>query len=200
MNLEDNEESENWDADLKYRERIFVLNYCTNDECFLNATKSYRETYTKQDKESGKLFIPDQKTCEVNGSRLCKRERVKIAIRRLLKLTQSELDEEHIYQAIKDLCTLSFYNPADILTAKGNLKVKRLEDLGDLAKCIAQITPTMYGTKYTLYDRNKAMSQLLNYLNIIRPENQVDIKLPVIEMVQKAADIESWNTKTEEQT
>lgn len=197
MMEEENEQE--WDEGLKRKERIFVLHYCTNDATFLNAAASYRAAYTKVNNETGDLIIPDQKTCESCGSRLLKRERVKDAARKLLKLAKTELDERTEYQIIHDLCTLSFYNPADILNEAGDLKTEKLEDLGEKAKCIAQITPTKYGIKYTLYDRNKAMHELLCYLNLIRPEAQIDVQLPVIEMVQKAISCDDWNASQGEE-
>lgn len=187
-----------WDAELKAKERIFVLHYCTNELCFLNATAAYRETYTKKDKKTGNLVIPEQSTCESNGSRLLKRDRVKAAIRKLLVITQEELDTNNTYKILQELALLASYNPADILDKAGRLKVKNLSDLGEKAKCIAQITPTMYGVKYTLYDRNKALDKLLNYLNIVKPEQQTDVILPIMEIVGKATDVESWNKQQEE--
>lgn len=187
-----------WDAELKAKERIFVLHYCTNELCFLNATAAYRETYTKKDRKTGKLVIPEQSTCEANGSRLLKRDRVKAAIRKLLVITQEELDTNNTYKILQELALLASYNPADILDKAGRLKVKNLSDLGEKAKCIAQITPTMYGVKYTLYDRNKALEKLLNYLSIVKPEQPVDVIMPIMEVAMKAQDVESWNKLQEE--
>lgn len=186
-----------WDAQLKGRKRLFVLHFCTNEQTFLNASASYREAYTKKDKETGKYIQPEQSTCETNGSKLMKREEVKIAIRRLLVLAQGEKDDLKTYQLLNELALLASYNPADILDKAGRLTVKNLSDLGEKAKCIAQITPTIYGVKYTLYDRNKALDKLVNYLNIVRPEQQIDITMPVMEIVRKAVSAEAWNAQSE---
>ncbi|MCQ2611848.1 MAG: terminase small subunit [Treponema sp.] len=186
-----------WDQDVKGRERLFVLHYCTSETTRFNATASYKAAYTKIDRNTGKEIVPDQATCESCASRLMKRERVKLAVKMLLKTVQADIDEENVYRMLRELWNLSTYNPADILDKNGKLKVKKLSDLGEKAKCIAQITPTMYGVKYTLYDRNKALHELLNYLNIIRPEQQQDIQLNVVEMVKKAVSPEAWNAAME---
>lgn len=198
MNEQNEIQEEAWDENLKHRERLFVLHYCTDDECFLNATASYRATYTKKDRKTGALIIPDQTTCESAGSRLLRREKVKIAIKRLLALSQEDLDEKNTYKILNELAMLASYNPADILDKAGRLKVKNLSDLGEKAKCIAQITPTVAGIKYTLYDRNKALDKLVNYLNIVRPEQQIDVTLPIMEIAAKASP-EDWN-KAQEKT
>lgn len=187
-----------WDEGLKARERIFILHYCTDEACLFNATASYKATYTKKNRETGELIEPDQSTCEANGSKMMKRPKVKLAARKLLKLVQPELDEENVYKTIKQLTNLAFYNPADIIDGNGKLK-KDLAELGDLAKAVAQIRFTQYGPQVTLADRTKYLELLMKYLNIVRPEQQIDIKLPVIEMVQKAIDVESWNEMSQEQ-
>ena len=192
------ETEEAWDAELKNKERIFVLHYCQDEECFLNATASYRETYTKKDRKTGKLVIPEQSTCEANGSRLLKRERVKAAVRKLLVITQEETDTSNTYRLLQELALLASYNPSDILDKAGRLRVENLSDLGEKAKCIAQITPTMYGVKYTLYDRNKALDKLLSYLSIVKPEQQTDVIVPIMEIVSKTQSVESWNNQQEE--
>ena len=192
---EENEEEieEAWDAGLKAKVRLFVLHYCTDQEAFLNGSVAYKKTYTKKDRQTGELVIPEPATCDSNASRLLKRPQVKAAVKKLLKLTQPELDEQNTYKMIQELAELAFYNPADILNADGSLKVDNLMDLGSRAKCISQITRTQYGMKYTLYDRNKAIDKHLVYLNIVRPEVPVEINLPVIRLVNKAKDIDSWN-------
>lgn len=186
------EEELSWDATVKGRERLFVLHYCTDDQTFLNATASYKAAYQKKD-PNGKIIKLDNATCETAASRLMKRERVKIAITRLLKMTQQDLDEKSVYKMLHDLVMYATYNPADLINANGELKTKDLKSLGELAKCITQVYQTKYGPRYVLADRSKYMTQLLQYLNIIRPEVVVDAQLPVIEMVQKAVDPESWN-------
>lgn len=185
--------NDSWDAEVKGRKRLFVLHFCTNEQTFLNASASYREAYTKKDRLTGKFIVPEQSTCETNGSKLMKREDVKTAIKRLLILAQGDKDDLKTYQLLEELALLASYNPADILDNQGRLKTKTLDELGEKAKCIAQITPTPYGIRYTLYDRNKALDKLVNYLNIVRPEQQIDITMPVMEVVRKALSAEEWN-------
>lgn len=187
-----------WDAGLKARERIFILHYCTDEQCLFNATACYRATYTKKNRETGLLEIPEDVTCETNGSKMLKRPKVRTAIRKLLKLTQPDLDEENVYKTINQLTKLAFFNPAEIIDGNGKL-VKDLPELGELAKAVAQIRFTQYGPQVTLVDRTKYLDLLMKYLNIVRPEQQIDIKLPVIEMVQKSIDVESWNQMSQEQ-
>lgn len=196
----DNEMIEDsWDAGLKHRERIFILHYCTDEACLFNSSASYKATYTKKNRQTGLLETPEQITCETNGSKMMKRPKVKAAIRKLLKLTQPELDEQNVYKVIKELQDLAFFNPADIIDENGRIKADSLEELGDKAKAIAQIRFTQYGPAVTLVDRTKYLDLLMKYLNIVRPEQQIDIKLPVIEMVQKTNDVELWNKLSEEQ-
>lgn len=193
------EVEEAWDEGLKARERIFILNYCTNESCLFNATASYKTTYTKKDRQTGLAVIPDQITCETNGSKMMKRPKVKAAIRKLLKIVQPELDEQNVYKVIKELQDLAFFNPGDIIDHNGRLIVDDIKELGEKAKAIAQIKFTQYGPSITLVDRTKYLDLLMKYLNIVRPEQQIDIKLPVIEMVQKAQDVDQWNTMSEQQ-
>ena len=189
-------EEEAWDTDLKHKERLFVLHYCTVAETFLNGPESYKAVYTKVTKD-GKKEIPSDATCTTNSSRMLNKERVKLAVRKLLKLTQTELDERNTYKILNNIAQLAFYNPAEIITASGKIKVRKLEDLGDKAKAIAQIRPSMYGPQVTLIDRAKYMELMLKYLNIIRPEQQIEISLPVMEVVPKTQNIDEWNAEAE---
>ena len=198
MTNDEDEIEDQWDAGLKARERIFILHYCTDEACLFNASQSYKATYTKKDRATGELVSPEDATCETNGSRILKKPKVKLAIRKLLKLTQPELDEENVYKTINQLTKLAFYNPADIIDSNGRLR-KELTELGDLAKAVAQIRFTQYGPQVTLADRTKYLDLLMKYLNIVRPEQQIDIKLPVIEMVQKSVDVEAWNEMSQAQ-
>lgn len=186
-------EEENWDSEVKGRERLFVLHYCTNEQTFLNATASYKAAYQKKDKITGKLIKLDNVTCQAASSRLMKRVRVKTAITRLLKTAQVDLDEKATYRLLHDLVLYATYNTSDIINEDGELKVKKLSDLGELAKCVTDIQPTKYGLHVRLCDRSKYIGPLLQYLNLVRPEILVDAQLPVIEMVQKSADVDSWN-------
>lgn len=191
------EDFESWDAGLKTKHRLFCLHYCTDEGSLFNATESYRRTYTKTDRQ-GKLFIPDEVTCATNGSKLLKRADIKLAIRKLLKITQSELDEENTYKVINNLVTMAFFNPAEVINTSGGLKTKKIEDLGEKAKAIAQIRTTQYGQQVQLIDRSKYMDLLMKYLNIVRPEQQIEIKLPVFEVASKSS-IEDWNKQSEEE-
>ena len=194
----DEENDAAWDEGLKAKQRLFVLNYCTNQNCFLNQTAAYRITYTRKDRATGKvIFEPAKVTCETNGSRMLRNSTVKKAIYRLLKLTQADIDEQNVYRILKLLAERAFYNPADIIDAKGKIKVKKLEDLGEKAKCIEQIQKTKYGVNVTLASRDKSLDQLIKYLEMVRPEQQIDITLPVIELPAKAITDDQWNKLAE---
>lgn len=198
MKTEAAEDEDAWDNGLKHKERLFCLHYCTDEKTFLNAKESYRAVYTRRNRETGEVIEPAEQTCEVNSSRLCKKPRIKMAIRRLLKLSQGELDETNTYKIINNLANLAFFNPADILKANGKLKVRDLSELGEKAKAIAQIKTTLTGPQVTLVDRSKYMDLMMKYLNIVRPEQQIEIKLPVIEITPKEQSVEEWNAKAQE--
>lgn len=199
------EEQENWDSNVKGRQRLFVLFYCTDDVCLFNQSEAYRKAYSKKDKRTGNLEEPSDTTCQTNASRLMKQRNVRIAIKRLLKLAQADIDDEMVYKLLKEMALGATYNPADILDKNGKLVCKKLEDLGENAKMIAQITPTKFGTQYTLVNRSKYIEMLAKYFQLVKPETQVDIKLPVIEVTPKFADdangtaVEKWNLAAEKQ-
>ena len=187
-----------WDANLKPKERIFVLHYCADEDSFLNATRSYQKAYQKKDKRTGAVLKElDVKTCEACGSRMYNRERVKLAIRRLLKITQEEHDETNTYRLLADVASLATFNPADVIDDKGNLKCT-LEELGEKAKLISQIEPTKFGLKVTLAERSKYIDLFMKYLNIVRPETQLEIKLPIVEVAPKIASVDEWNKEQED--
>ena len=187
------ESEKSWDAGLKHKERLFVLHFCTDDLTFLNATASYKAVYKERDKETGAVKDRTNEVCEASSSRLMSREHIKIAVAKLLKETQADLDEKNGYKLLKDLMLLADFNPADIIDRDGRLKVKDFSQLGEMAKCISQIENTKKGYKITLVDRSKYMNMYLKYLNLIKPEILVDEKLKVVAMVPKADSVEEWN-------
>lgn len=180
------ETSDNWDSTVHGKQRLFVLHYCTDEECLFNATASYEASYPGVDKS----------TAATNGSKLLKKPKVSLAIRRLLKLAQQDLDEENIYKTLHDMAMLATFNPADVLQSNGDLK-EDLDQLGEKAKCIAQITRGKFGVQYTLIDRAKYLQMMGTYLNLVRPEADIDRSLPVIELPAKSDD-EAWNAKAKE--
>lgn len=193
--LEVDESNGRWDNGLKRKERLFVLHYCTDDLTFLNATASYKSVYKDRDKVTGKVTDRSNEVCEAAASRLLSKDYIKTAVSKLLTETQADLDEKNSYRILKDLMLLSSYNPADIVTGQGNLKVKNIAELGELSKCISQIEKTKFGIKITLVDRSKYISMLLKYWNLIRPEVLVAEQLKVVAMVDKDNSIEAWNNR-----
>lgn len=199
----ENEIEESWDEGLKPKERLFVLQYCAVQETFLNATESYRAVWTKIDKKTGERIVPTPETCQANGSR--KKKELMSAIKKLMKIVQEQLDEENAYKVIHDIAEIALFNPGEILDSDGALKVP-LESLGNKAKCIAQIIPQKdTGPRIVLADRDKYMDKLLKYLNLVRPETQVEVKLPVVEVTPKVTGkdvleaVEKWNAKAQEE-
>ena len=181
---EELEEEKPWDSELKPKERLFLLELTTSEENFLKAGPAYREVYVKKDKETKELVYLDEDSANSSASRLLRKPRVKTALKKLLELTQSDRDEANVYETLKTIETLAFYNPADIIDREGRL-IKSLEDLGPLAKCVAQIRQTKYGPEVILADRFKYMEMLGKYLNIVRPEVQQEVRLAVVEVPPK---------------
>ena len=124
------EEVTAWDEELSGKKRLFVLFYCTEDECFLNGTRAYLKAYKNCQSENA---------AAVNAGKLLRNAKVKQAIKKLLRLARDEDDEQAVYRMIKQFEQLSFYNPADIIDASGALRVKDLKELGTLALCVEQI-------------------------------------------------------------
>ena len=56
---------------------------------------------------------------------------------------------------------------------------------------------TKYGVNVTLASRDKSLDQLIKYLEMVRPEQQIDITLPVIELPAKAITDDQWNKLAE---
>lgn len=191
--LNEAENEARWDSELKHKERLFVLHYCTDDLTFLNGTASYKAVYKDRDKVTGKVTDRSNEVCESAASRLLGKQHIKKAVSKLLTETQADLDEKNGYKLLKDLMLLADYNPADIVTGKGVLKVKRIEELGELSKCIQQIIPTKFGLQIILADRSKYMQMYLKYLKLIKPEVLVAEGLKVVELPGKAASIDEWN-------
>ena len=174
-----------WDEGLSGRRRLFVLFYCTEDECFLNGTRAYLKAYTNCESENA---------AAVNAAKILRNAKVKQAIKKLLRLARDEDDEQAVYRMIKQFEQLSFYNPADIIDASGALRVKDLKELGTLALCVEQIeTRVNTAGSYTvvkLANRQKAMEAFSKYLNIIRPEVDLQAMMPVVMLTGKNSEFE----------
>ena len=71
--------------------------------------------------------------------------------------------------------------------------------MGELAKCVTHIKQTKWGLDVSLADRGRYMTQLLQYLDIIRVEddNKSDKTLNVVEMVKKCVNVDEWNSFAE---
>ena len=195
LELEDS--NDRWDDGLGRNERLFVLHYCTDDLTFLNATASYKSVYKERNRVTGTVKERSNEVCQAAASRLLAKEHIRRAVSKLLTQTQQDLDEKNSYRLLKDLMLLADFNPADIVDGKGRLKVKNIEELGELAKCISQIEMTKTGVKITLVDRSKYIGMYLKYLNLIRPDVIVAEQLRVVAMVDKDDSIDAWNERAE---
>ena len=172
------------------KKRLFVLFYCTEDECFLNGTRAYLKAYKNCQSENA---------AAVNAGKLLRNAKIKQAIKKLLRLARDEDDEQAVYRMIKQFERLSFYNPADIIDASGALVVDDLRKLGELALCVEQIeTRVNTAGSYTvvkLANRQKAMEAFSKYLNIIRPEVDLQAMMPVVMLTGKNSEFEKEETK-----
>lgn len=194
---EEQEDSSQWDEGLKRKERLFVLEYCCNEETFLNGSRSYRAAFEKPDK----VLLPE--SCEVGANRYLKKKAVQDAITKLLKINQPKLDEKNAYQLVHDIMRLATFNPSEVIDSDGQLR-RNIEELGESAKYIEQIIPATEKspTRIILTKRDKFVELALRYLNLVRPENQMEIKLPVIEIAPKVDGenaVNEWNKKAQEE-
>lgn len=169
-------DSDNWDIDLKQKQRLFVLYYCTDFECWLNGTRSYKKAYRKINRATGEYEEPGDNTAAVQAHKILRNAKVKRAIKALLRLTQADIDEENIYRILHLYGILATFNPADIVKTDGTLTVENLADLGELAVCVKQITrhKSKDGSFYSsvvLQDRDKALAALAHYLNLVRSDD-----------------------------
>lgn len=187
-----------WDEGIKPKERLFILEMCTSVNNWLKPDKAYAEINKKYNKETGKFEFLDNKSASKGANRYLQKPRIKEAIKKLLIQQQPELDEKNVYQVLHDMQVLAFYNPADVINDKGQLR-KPLEELGDLAKCIKQIKPGKYGLEIELVDRFKYFEAACKYLNLIRPEEAKEVTLQVVEVPGKITGnglidaAEAWN-------
>ncbi len=185
-----------WEDGLSGRVRLFVLLYCTDQECFLNGTRAYKSAYRRKNRETGDLVEPDDNTAAVNASKMLRKTKVRESISMLLALARDETDDEAVHRILKHWGTLAFYNPADIITADGRLKVQDLSELGPLAVCVQGIERRegKYGTTINikLSDRAPYMRDYAKYLNLIRPDTANLLTIPVV-MTTERADVEKFN-------
>lgn len=200
---EDNEELRDvtaWDEGLKTKERLFLLEMCTSEINWMNPEKAYQEIYKKYDKINQTFIYPNDRAAQKGANRMLKKPVVKEALKKLLLQSQPELDEMNVYKVLHEMQVMAFFNPADILDDKGQLK-KPLEELGDLAKCVKQIKPGKFGTEIVLEDRYKYVEAIAKYLNIIRPEVLKEVKLQVVEVAPKVIGndlmdaVDVWNAE-----
>jgi hypothetical protein len=192
----------NWDAALKGKRRLFVLYYCAREDCFLKPIEAYQKAYAK--KRGSELEEPNYNTAATNSWKLMQHPEIKEAIRRRLRVVQDEIDEETRYRVLQMYQTLALYNPADIINKHGELKIKGedLSELGELAKCIAGIVEKKsdkgrVSYEIKLADRFKALEGIAKYLELIRPDVETTVNVPVIminpKRIEEESDLEMVN-------
>jgi hypothetical protein len=185
-----------WDATLKGRRRLFVLYYCSREDCFLKPIEAYQKAYAK--KRGSELEEPNYNTAATNSWKLMQHPEIKEAIRKLLKAAQEEIDEMTRYRVLQMYETLALYNPADIINKDGKLKIKGedLSELGELAKCVTGIVKKVsdkgvVNYEIKLADRFKAMEGIAKYLELIRPDVETTVNVPVMLINPKRIEEES---------
>lgn len=135
----------------------------------------------------------DDNTAAVNAYKLLRKTKVKSAIKKLFRITQTDVDEENVYRVLHDMALLATYNPADIIDARGRLKVKKLEDLGDKAKCIQNIFTRISAQGDVYYDvvlvnREKFMKPLAQYLKLVRDVDPNGNRAPIFVLQGQVAE------------
>jgi hypothetical protein len=185
-----------WDAALKGKRRLFVLYYCSREDCFLKPIEAYQKAYAK--KRGSELEEPNYNTAATNSWKLMQHPEIKEAIRKLLKAAQEEIDEKTRYRVLQMYETLALYNPADIIDKNGALKIQGedLSELGELAKCIAGIVKKTsdkgrVSYEIKLADRFKALEGIAKYLELIKPDGETTVNVPVMLINPKRIEAES---------
>jgi hypothetical protein len=183
-----------WDDALRGRRRLFVLYYCTREDCFLKPAEAYQKAYAK--KRNGALEEPNHNTAATNAWKLMQHPEIREAIRKLLRAAQEEIDEETRHQVLRLYRLLALYNPADIIDGTGRLKIKNdLSELGELAKCVVGVIKKVsdkgsVNYEIKLADRFKALEGIAKYLELIRPEGDTTVNVPVMVINSKQIDDE----------
>lgn len=172
-----------WDEGISGRIRLFVLHYCTDERCFMCGTRAYKAAYRKKNADNSVKEVDDN-TAAVNAHKLLRKTKVKAAIKKLFKITQTDVDEENVYRVLHDMALLATYNPADIIDSCGRLKVSNLEELGDKAKCIQNIFTRISAQGDVYYDvvlvnREKFMKPLAQYLKLVRDVDPNGNRAPI---------------------
>lgn len=161
------------DFKLKPRQRLFCLYYAAGDEeTALNPKTSYQKAYTKKDK------IPDDKYATDNGNRLLQEDEVSRCIQFILKKAQAKTDTFNSYLTLRTIEVCSNWNISDYLDDRGILKIP-LSELGELAKAIEDVTPVFsedefMGLKVKFCKREKFLELMMKYLELIRPEENLE--------------------------
>lgn len=146
--------------DLTEQQKLFCLYYL---ECF-NATKAYQKAY-----------VCDYKTANANGSRLLVNASIKAELHRLKSELQQDvfldvkdLIQEYIKQAFADVTDFTEFGQEIVEFSDGSegpVSFVRLKDSDSVdGSLIQEVKKGKDGVSVKLYDKQKAMSELMKYL------------------------------------
>jgi hypothetical protein len=145
-----------WDYGLTPKLRRFVEAFCTDGECFFNASAAYRKTYTRK---------AGSNNCDALAAKARKQPYVEEAIGNLTEKLLADRKAPLKHDLVDLWVLLATYDPADIIDQYGKL-LKPLASLGRLSKCVRNIKQTKYGTEVELADRYPYVRDLATYLGL----------------------------------
>jgi phage terminase small subunit len=163
------------DAEIRLtpKQQIFISEYCNNG--FNGTQAAIKAGYSKN---TAKQIAAE------NLSKLYFKEAIKKYLDEVLSQYKNTLE----YEIIQTYKILAFYNPDDIITKQGKLK-KDLSELGDLAKVVTGIEVSYSATgkkkiKIKLADRENALKQLANYMNLIKDGDTNNVNIITIDQLK----------------
>ena len=142
--------------ELRINQKVFVAHYCTNGHDAKKAAlmAGYKAAYASS---SGGKLLADIK--------------VKRAIKEFTEIYMGRLKDIIKVKTIETLKLRAFYKIGDILNSTGGLKVKDLEDLGELQVCVESIeTKIINGIEQRtikLANRERSLEALAKYTDIL---------------------------------
>lgn len=167
--------NDSWTEGLKPREQRLVVDYVLNG-CVIKPELGGYKSYS-----SIKKFINS--------------ERGRLAVRAYCNYFFDKERDTVKLQLLKIYMQRAFFNPAEIINAKGMLKKEHegdLKKLGDKAYCIDGIKVSTQSLEIKLCDRDKAMEFIAKLFDIYgenEPEKELNYK-PVFEMTDEERDLE----------
>lgn len=154
---------------LNNREKMFIIEYCSN---------GFRLAEAAEAAGFKAKINNDRVRFDYVGARIMRKPAIKKAIADFLSNAIDTAKGRLEYQLLKYYHTRAFYNPAEIINDEGEL-LKPLTELGHLAICVEGIIKKYHNmgdtnvttTIIKLADREKAMSQLAKYVDMVKDVN-----------------------------